>query len=121
MKKRVLYILFAVICLAFSCMSVSAVECEEFKVDNISAQNYYQWASPIKSYLSLADDGKLMRVEHLTYDGRVLIEYYDSSYNIISRKYIPQELPVFGGFYAAEDAYYILSGKNNPDEKEETI
>ena len=118
MKKRVLYILFAVICLAFSCMSVSAVECEEFKGDNISAQNYYQWASPIKSYLSLANDGKLMRVEHLTYDGRVLIEYYDSSYNIISRKYIPQELPVFGGFYAAEDAYYILSGKNNPDEKD---
>ncbi len=116
MKKAFLFlsaVLVSVFILAFSCF---AVECEEFSGSNASLQNYYTWASPVKSYLSLQSDGRLMRVQYLPSDGRVLAEYYNSEYELASRKYIPQELPVFGGFFEGRDAYYILTGKNNSDQ-----
>ena len=40
----------------------------------------------------------------------VLIPCYNES------KTIDKELSLFGGFYAGKDAYYIVSGQNNPDE-----
>ena len=54
--------------------------------------DYSRWASVIRSYLVGCDDGRLMRV----YSG--------------SKGYY------VGGFYAGKDAYYIVSGQNNPDE-----
>ena len=120
MKKSILLVCLIVPLLAGLCFGASAMECEEFDGSNISSQNYSMWASPVKSYLSFSGDDKLMRVQYLPSDGRVLIEYYDSSYNIVSRRYIEKELPVFGGFYAADDAFYILTGQNNPNEKDST-
>ncbi len=120
MKKLLMVSVVVMLSLFVLVQSAYAVSCEEFDGGNISGQNYSVWASPVKSYLSPTDDGKLMRVQQLPSDGRVLIEYYDSSYNIVSRKYIEKELPVFGGFYAGSDAFYILTGQKNPNEKDST-
>ncbi|MBQ4348825.1 MAG: hypothetical protein IJC79_04320, partial [Clostridia bacterium] len=120
MKKILMFSVLVILSLILLAQGVYAVSCETFDGSNISGQNYSVWASPVRSYLSLTDDGRLMRVQYLGADGRVLIEYYDSSYNIVSRKYIEKELPVFGGFYNGGDAFYILTGQKNPDEKEST-
>lgn len=66
-----------------------------------------------KSRLVALNEG-YMRV---IFDGeKVGIEYYDDDFNIISKKYIEMELPIWGGFYAEEDAYYLVEGQNNLDE-----
>ncbi len=118
MKKAFLFLCTVLMSVFMLTLSVFALECEEFTGNNSSSQNYYTWASPVKSYLSLLDGGRLMRVQYLPSDGRVLVECRDSTYNLVSRRYIPQELPLFGGFFDGKDAYYILTGKNNPAESD---
>ena len=44
------------------------------------------------------------------------IEYYDDSLQILSRKEIAMELPLWGGFYAGSDGYYLVEGKSNTAE-----
>lgn len=51
----------------------------------------------MKSYLTALDDGSFMRVQY-------------------GSKIIGKELPVFGGFYATKDNYYVVTGENNTDE-----
>lgn len=51
------------------------------------------------------------------FDGeKVGVEYYDDDFNIISKKYVEMELPIWGGFYAGYDAYYLVEGQNNLEE-----
>lgn len=69
-----------------------------------------------KSSLTVTSDG-YMRVY---YDGEQIgVEYYDSSFNIVSRTAIAMELSLWGGFYAGTDAYYIVEGQNNTDEDDD--
>lgn len=44
------------------------------------------------------------------------IEYYDNSLQIKSRKEIALELPLWGGFYAGSDGYYLVEGQSNTTE-----
>lgn len=68
------------------------------------------------SSLTVTSDG-YMRVY---YDGEQIgVEYYDSSFNIVSRTAIAMELSLWGGFYAGADAYYIVEGQNNTDEDDD--
>lgn len=54
------------------------------------------------------------------YNGTIVgVEYYDDEFNIQNRKNISMELPIWGGFYAGTDAYYLIEGKNNTDESNE--
>ena len=54
------------------------------------------------------------------YNGAIVgIEYYDDEFNIQNRKNIPMELPIWGGFYAGTDAYYLIEGQNNTEESDE--
>lgn len=78
------------------------------------SHDYSRWASVIRSYLVDCDDGRLMRV-YLGSKG-YYVEYYDSNFNLLESKTIDKELSLLGGFYAGKDAYYIVSGQNNPDE-----
>lgn len=46
----------------------------------------------------------------------VAIEYYDNDLQIKSRKEVAMELPIWGGFYAGSDGYYLVEGQNNTAE-----
>lgn len=63
-----------------------------------------------ESFLTDTDNG-YMRV---FYDGeKVRIEYYDNSFNILSKKSVETELEYWGGFYKGSNAYFILEGCSN--------
>lgn len=100
---------------AFS-VSGAVISCETYDGTNVEAQNYSRWASPIESYLTTCQDGTLMRVQFLNSTQGVLIEYYDSSYNLLRNAFVAPELPLFGGFYETADNYYLLTGQTNADE-----
>lgn len=46
------------------------------------------------------------------------IEYYDDDFNIKSKKTIPMELNLWGGFYAGSDGYYVVEGQKNTVESD---
>jgi hypothetical protein len=58
---------------------------------------YSRWSNSMKTYLTALDDGSFMMVQY-------------------GSKIIGKELPVFGGFYATKDNYYVVTGENNTDE-----
>ena len=116
MKKRVLGMLLA-ICFVVSLVPATVVSavtttCTTYSGQNIEGQNYSRWSSPIQSYLSACADGTLMRVQYGSSMG-VLVEYYDTSYNLLSSKIIPEELPIFGAFYETDNNYFLLTGQSN--------
>lgn len=69
----------------------------------------------LKRYSDLVslDDG-YMRV--FNKEKKVYIEYYDNDFNIKSKKSIPLELDLWGGFYNGSDGYYLVEGQNNTEE-----
>ena len=91
-------------------------QCTTYEGSNVGAQNYSRWTNPMKSYLVAEDDGSLMRVQYGSKIGGLLVEYYDKDYNLTDTKIVDEELPVFGGFYATKDNYYIITGQVNKDE-----
>ncbi len=71
----------------------------------------------IKTTYLVATDTGYMRV---IYNGeKIVAEYYDSNFNLLNKKLIDLELPVWGGFYAGNDAYYIAEGQYNNDENDD--
>lgn len=92
--------------------------CDVYSGGNINSQNYYNYDNTIKSYLTSDGNGGLMRIQSDAVDDKILIEYYDTSYNIKSSKTINNELPIFGAFYETTANYYILSGQVNLDESD---
>ncbi len=96
---------------AVSTVAADASDLTPEATNNSGYQNYYtHFATPICSYLTDVGNG-YMRVEYT--GSTVVVEYYDGSYNLTSKKYVDVELPVFGGFYAGSDAYYLLFGQDN--------
>ena len=91
-------------------------QCTTYEGKNVGAQNYSRWTNPMKSYLAAQDDGSLMRVQYGSKIGGLLVEYYDKDYNLTDTKIVDEELPVFGGFYATKDNYYVITGQINKDE-----
>lgn len=87
---------------------------------NINFQHYSMYGRPVYSYLVSFDDGGFMRVQRDNLDEKTIAEYYDSSYNLTRRTEIDQGLPLFGAFVSDGTNYYILSGQENPDEKDDT-
>ena len=93
----------------------SNVTCSELTSTNADAQNYTLWSSPIYSYLEKTDEG-WMRV--LVDDGvkGYVVDYFDESFKETNRITVKEQLPIFGGFYASEKHYYIVSGQDNTNE-----
>lgn len=91
-------------------------QCTTYDGDNIEDQNYSVYASTIDSYLTLCDDGSIMRFQAGAAVNSYLVEYYDTSYNLTKTVIVSQELPIFGAFYATDSNYYVLSGQSNLDE-----
>lgn len=68
-----------------------------------------------KSDLVNVDNG-YMRVY---YNGTSIgIEYYDYNFKIISKRSVAMELPIWGGFYAGSDGYYVAEGQSNIGEND---
>ena len=88
---------------------------------NIEDQDYIRAASTVNSYLTRTDSG-YMRVQ--AWDDNdaetVTVLYYDTSFNRTRRVDLPQELPIFGGFYSSGSNYYIVTGQSNYDEDNST-
>ncbi len=81
---------------------------------NINAQDYMTRSAPVTSYLTTVDDG-YMRLQG-DVEGKPYAVYYDSDFNLVSRKKISGTLSVFGGFYESASNYFLVSGQPNPNE-----
>lgn len=93
--------------------------CTTYSGENVENQNYIRCANPIQSYLTALADGSLMRVQYGAGIEGLLVEYYDKDYNIVSSKIVAEELPVFGGFYATQSNYFVVTGQENAEESAE--
>ena len=87
--------------------------CNVYTGNSVEAQDYDMYGHRISSYLTTSPDGGLMRVQAGAIDDKVLVEYYDNSYNIQQTVTVPLALPLFGAFYESSNNYYILTGQNN--------
>lgn len=85
---------------------------------NKGKQDYTTWASTVKSYLYENPEGGLTRVEYI--NDQVIVEDYDSAFQCVSSKTIAPELPVWGGFFAGDDANFLIFGQSNPAENDST-
>lgn len=94
------------------------------KSNNINRHNYLNfryYGLQVTSNLFRNQDGTLTRVEFV--DGKgVYIEGYtaDSEHKFLSQKLIKAELPIFGGFYASNDNYFLVFGQENPEHDDNT-
>ncbi len=94
----------------------NAVQLSGQETENASANDYRIRAGNVYSYLTENADGTLTRVEAQN-DSAVLIETYSADGTVKkSDRTIASELPLFGGFYAGKDAYFLVFGQKNPDE-----
>ena len=115
--SAVIVLIMTVFCGIFA-VNASAVTttCTVYEGSNVEAQDYtYYWSQTVESYLTKCSDGRLMRVQNTPNDG-IIVEYYDSSYNLKETKKIAAELPIFGAFYETDSNYYLLTGQSNPNE-----
>ena len=119
--KKIVGAILSLMCVMALGISAFAAGCETYYGSNINAQNYTKWASTVKSYLHTGSDGKLMRVQYIVTENKLLAEYYDDSFNKTSQKLIATEYPIFGGFYAVDDNYFVLTGQSNSAEREDVV
>lgn len=97
---------------------------EDDDSSTIEAQDYEAWTKPITSYFENTDKG-LMGVRYIEktdsdIEGKIVVTYYDDTFHITDRKVIPSELPIWGGFAASTDAYYLVTGQKNENESAST-
>ena len=114
--KKIAGLILGLICILLLGVTATAGSCDIYYGSNENAQSYYNYATTVKSYLHVCSDGRLMRVQYLVSENKLLAEYYDSSYNLLSSKTVIPEFSVFGGWYPADDYYYVLTGQSNPSE-----
>lgn len=94
---------------------------------NANNNSYLRYhARPIATslYRQGSGYGLLRAVREEYYEGtmpeyHIILSQYDASHTLLKRREIPQELPKWGGFYAGEDAFYIVTGQSNPGESSE--
>lgn len=94
----------------------------DVNANNIEAQDYEAWTKPVNSYMLETEKG-LMTVNHIgeqiaIENGKMLVSYYDNNYHISEKIELSPELPIWGGFAASSDAYYIVTGQNNTEESD---
>lgn len=89
--------------------------CKVYNGSNLENQDYSTFGSCVDSYECISPDGGIMRVQFGAVDGKTLVEYYDTDYNIQKTVTVPLALPKYGAFYESGNHYYILTGQDNPD------
>lgn len=117
MKRRIVSVLLAT-CLLLAMAPISAAAADAPAVSyNFSQQNYGTWSKPVNSYLFENAAGGLTRVEHIS--GRMIVEDYDSQFNLLAQRELPMELPIWGGFFAGETYHFVIVGQENPEERDD--
>lgn len=121
MKRTIL--MFLCCALVFAAMPFSSVfaveECGDYNDTNVLDNRYsYYFSGSLFSYLYEVSGG-YMRFQANIVSGAYLVEYYDTSYKLLSKKLISEELPIFGGFYSNGTNYFVLSGQENIEESAE--
>lgn len=93
--------------------------CKFYNISNLEGQDYPTFGLRVSSYLATSPDGRIMRVQFGAIEGKALVEYYDTSYNIQSTviRYRWHFLNLVG-FYESGNSYYILTGQSNPDKND---
>lgn len=86
--------------------------------NNKNKQDYTTWSKPVTSYLYENGSGGLTRVEYI--NGQVVVEDYDSSFQIQSSRSIQPELSLWGGFFAGETYNFLIYGQTNSNESDST-
>lgn len=120
LKKCACLLLCAVLCV--SLLPLQGLASEEQCIhlasgNNVNRKYTSPYSAPAQSYLTVTPDGELMRFQAGMIDvEQYLVEYYDTRYQILRHVTVDAELPDFGGFYATDTNYYILSGQENPKE-----
>ncbi len=70
-----------------------------------------------KSFLTETFDGYMrVYVPDKEKDNNIRIEYFDKSFNLMSKKSVPRELEYWGGFFEGKDNYFTIEGTANKDE-----
>ncbi|OXM15653.1 hypothetical protein [Paenibacillus herberti] len=80
---------------------------------NAATSYFPRWKSTVKSYLVENKDGTFSVID---VDKEVVIETYNNKFEWIANKSIPNELPLFGGFFSGEQYNYIAFGQENREE-----
>lgn len=124
MKKHILPILLTFVIL-FSLVPAGTADavsnCNLYSGTNIGKQTYTTYTDTIKSYLVPLDDGGFMRVQADAVDKTIVAEYYDKNFTYLKTVDVEYGDPsLFGGFYAASDAYYLVTGNDNKSESNST-
>ena len=89
-----------------------------YDIYNKHGQYYSVYAKPVTATLMAAGDGFMTVDRARDAEGNqvLLVRNYDSNFEPAAERLIGAELPLYGGFYASPDAFYYLSGQENPNE-----
>ncbi len=91
-------------------------------VSTVNDNDYKTYGEVVTSTLSVQADGRLMTVSHPRDPANpvdyVEISYYNTSYKLLETLQVDLELPIYGGFYETEEAFYLLSGQMNTEESD---
>ena len=98
--------------------AAGAAELQPAVSDNINKEDYTTWSRPVTSYLYENPSGGLTRVEYT--GGEIVVEDYDSSFQIQASRSVPMELTLWGGFYAGAEYNFLIFGQENPGENDST-
>lgn len=90
---------------------------------NIGEQGYEgNWSKIINSYLYPNGQGGLTRVECQTNAQRtvrsLVVEDYNSAFQMVSRRAVALDLPLFGGFFAGSQYNFVVSTQDNLQESD---
>ena len=112
--------LLMVVALLSSLLCAPAEALAPAESDNRFDNNYGNYAQAIDSYLYENSSGGLTRVDYAGTAGEVVVEDYSPQFQLLERRTIPAELPVWGGFFAGEQYNFLIFGQQNLSESDHT-
>ena len=87
--------------------------------NNISNNRYGRCSSVVNSYLFENEDKTITRLECIG-NSKLIAEVYDKDYSLINTSQIDFPLDIFGGFYSGSEYNYIVFGKANSAESDQS-
>lgn len=99
-----------------------AVELSGVVTNNRSLNDYELYSKVVYSYFTEKEDGNYERVEYRSdgTNGIVYVETYAPDYMLIEQKEIKSEAPLWGGFYSGEKYNYLVYGRRNAKESQDS-